>query len=57
MITPIHYDVSFNRSLLFLLMITMYLLLFDLFRNRREISKHHGIVFVLLFCLYVSCLF
>ena len=57
MITPINYDLSFNRSLIFLLMITIYLLVFDLFRNRRMISRNHGVVFVLLFCLYVSCLF
>lgn len=56
-ITPINYDLSFNRSLIFLLMITIYLLVFDLFRNRRIISRNHGVVFVLLFCLYVSCLF
>lgn len=57
MIKPIHYDLEFNRSLLFLLMITIYLLIFDLFRNRRMISRNHGIIFILLFCLYVSCLF
>lgn len=56
-ITPIHYALSFNRSLIFLLLITVYLLVFDLFRNQRTITKHHGVVFVLLFCLYVSCLF
>lgn len=56
-ITPIHYALSFNRSLIFLLLITIYLLVFDLFRNQRTITKHHGVVFVLLFCLYVSCLF
>lgn len=56
-ITPIHYDVTFNQSLLFLLFITIYLLVFDLFKNRRMISKNHGVIFVLLFCLYVSCLF
>ena len=56
-IAPIHYDVIFNQSLIFLLLITIYLLVFDLFKNKRMISKHHGIVFVLLFCLYVSCLF
>lgn len=57
MITPIHYDLGFNRSLLFLLMITTYLLIFDLFKNRRLISRNHGVIFILLFCLYVSCLF
>lgn len=57
MIKPIHYDLEFNRSLLFLLMITIYLLIFDLFRNRRMISRNHGVIFILLFCLYVSCLF
>lgn len=57
MITPIHYDISFNRSLIFLLIITIYLLVFDLFQNRRLISKNHGVIFILLFCLYVSCLF
>ncbi len=56
-IKPIHYDLEFNRSLLFLLMITIYLLVFDLFKNRRLISRNHGVVFILLFCLYVSCLF
>ncbi len=56
-ITPIHYDIEFNRSLIFLLIITIYLLVFDLFRNRRMISKKHGIIFILLFCLYISCLF
>lgn len=56
-IKPIHYDFSFNRSLLFLLMITTYLLVFDLFRNQRMISRNHGVIFILLFCLYVSCLF
>ena len=56
-IQPIHYDLSFNRSLLFLLMITTYLLVFDLFRNRRIISRNHGVIFILLFCLYISCLF
>lgn len=56
-IQPIHYALEFNRSLLFLLLITMYLLVFDLFRNTRIISRKHGVVFILLFCLYVSCLF
>lgn len=56
-IKPIHYDLNFNRSLLFLLMITTYLLIFDLFQNRRMISRNHGVIFILLFCLYVSCLF
>lgn len=56
-IKPIHYDLSFNRSLLFLFLITAYLLLFDLFKNRRKISRNHGVIFILLFCLYVSCLF
>ncbi len=56
-IAPIRYDIGFNRSLIFLLMITLYLLVFDLFRNQRKISKNHGVIFILLFCLYVSCLF
>lgn len=54
---PINYDLNFNRSLIFLLIITMYLLVFDLFKNSREISRQDGIVFVLFFLLYVSCLF
>lgn len=57
MIKPINYDISFNRSLIFLLIMTIYFLVFDLFRNKREISRNHGIIFILLFCLYVSCLF
>lgn len=57
LINPINYDLSFNRSLIFLLMITMYLLVFDLFKNRREINRNHGVVFVLFFLLYISCLF
>ena len=57
LIQPIHYDTSFNRSLIFLLIITTYLLVFDLFKNRREISRNHGVVFILVFLLYVSCLF
>ena len=57
LIKPINYDVEFNRSLIFLLMITLYLLVFDAFRNARKISRNHGVVFVLLFCLYITCLF
>ncbi len=57
LIRPIYYDTDFNRSLIFLLMITTYLLVFDLFKNRREISRNHGVVFILMFLLYVSCLF
>lgn len=57
MINPINYDLEFNRSLLFLLMITTYLLVFDLFRKKRIISRNHGVIFILLFCLYISCLF
>ena len=57
MISPLHYDTDFNKSILFLLFITLYLLVFDLFLEKREISRNHGIVFVLMFALYVSCLF
>ena len=57
MIAPIHYDINFNKSILFLLFITLYLLVFDLFLKKREISRNHGLVFVLVFALYVSCLF
>jgi len=57
LISPIEYDLSFNKSVIFLLMITTYLLVFDLFQNKREISRNHGIVFILVFLLYVSCLF
>ena len=57
MIKSINYDLGFNKSLIFLLMVTMYMLIFDLFRNRRIISRNHGVIFILLFCLYVSCLF
>lgn len=57
LIRPIRYDTDFNRSLIFLLMVTTYLLVFDLFKNRREISRNHGVVFILMFLLYVSCLF
>lgn len=57
LIRPIRYDTDFNRSLIFLLLITTYLLVFDLFKNRREISRNHGVVFILMFLLYVSCLF
>lgn len=57
MIKPIHYDLGFNRSLIFLLFITIYLLIFDLYQNRRTISRNHGVIFILLFCLYVSCLY
>ena len=49
LIQPIHYDTNFNRSLIFLLIITLYLLVFDLFKNRREISRNHGVVFILMF--------
>lgn len=57
LIYPINYDLEFNKSLVFLLIITFYILLFDVFKNRRVISRNQGVIFVLLFCLYVSCLF
>lgn len=57
LISPINYDLTFNKSLVFLLIITLYILIFDLFQNRRVISRNQGVIFVLLFCLYVSCLF
>ena len=57
LISPIEYDLSFNKSVIFLLMITTYLLVFDLLQNKREISRNHGVVFILVFLLYVSCLF
>lgn len=56
-IKPINYKYEFNKSLIFLLIITTYLLVFDLFQNKRTISRYNGVVLVLLFCLYVSCLF
>ena len=57
LISPIKYDLNFNRSLIFLLIVTTYLLVFDLFINKRQISRNHGIIFVLIFALYISCLF
>lgn len=57
LMSPINYDVEFNRSLIFLLLVTAYFLVFDLYRNRRIISRNHGVVFILMFCLYVTCLF
>lgn len=56
-IHPINYDFEFNKSIIFLLFITMYLLVFDMFRNKRKITRYQGVVFVLMFFLYVSCLF
>ena len=56
-IKPINYDIEFNRSFVFLFMITAYLVLFNLFKDRKIISRSHGVIFILLFCLYVSCLF
>lgn len=56
-ISPIKYDFEFNKSIIFLLIVTLYLLVFDLFRNKRELGRKHGIVFILLFSLYIACLF
>lgn len=56
LLNPINYDTEFNRSLIFLLFVTVYFLVFDLYRNRRIISKNHGVIFILMFCLYMTCL-
>lgn len=57
MIRPIQYNMEFNRSFIFLFIITVYLVIDNLFKNRRVISRSHGVIFILLFCLYISCLF
>lgn len=57
LLNPINYDPEFNRSLIFLAVTTTYFIVFDLYKKRRTISRNHGIILVLVFFLYMTCLF
>ena len=51
-IHPIKYDISYNTSLIFLLIVTLLMYIFIIIKNKETVNRKEGIALIITFIMY-----